>query len=250
MRAARPADVRIRFFGDLATLAWEADRDGVVEVLAGHPRSVKDAVESCGVPHTEVGLVLVDGESVGFGATINGGERVSVYPPFTTLDVAAVSHVEPSPIAPRFLLDVHLGRLAGRLRQLGFDSAFPGDVDDVTLAEQARQQTRWLLTRDRGLLMRAVVTHGYLVRALDPRLQAFEVVRRFRLGDRIRPFTRCTRCNGLLAPVEKEEVTDRLEPGTRAEHDHFTRCTDCGQVYWAGSHLDALHAFVAEARRA
>lgn len=242
---------RIRFYGDLGELAADADREGQAEVFTERARSVKDAVESCGVPHTEVDLVLVDGASVGFDRLLSGGERVSVYPPFDTFDVDAVSRVRPEPLSPpRFVLDVHLGRLAERLRLLGLDTLYRTDFDDEDLAALAAAGPGWLLTRDRGLLMRRVVTHGYLVRSDDPDTQAVEVARRFRLGDELAPFTRCANCNGQLQPVDKAAVVDRLEPATRAEHDTFAQCADCGQVYWEGSHRPALEDFVARVQAA
>jgi hypothetical protein len=234
----------IRFYGDLADLAWDADRAGEVQLPIGSPRSVKDAIEACGVPHTEVDLVVIAGRSVGFDHRVTGGERVSVYPVFQSLDVPSQVRPEPPP-EKRFLLDVHLGRLAGRLRLLGFDAAYDNNADDATLAQAAAQEQRWLLTRDRGLLMRSAVTHGYLVRSSDPREQVFEVVRRFDLYGDVTPLTRCARCNGLLEPVAKELIEADLETGTRRDHDVFARCRDCGQVYWAGSHAPELGAFIA-----
>jgi uncharacterized protein len=238
----------IRFYAGLRDLAWDADSLGEVEVRVEARRSVKDAIESCGVPHTEVDLLLVNGDSVGFERLIAAGDRVSVFPPFAALDVAALSRVRPPPIVPpRFLLDVHLGRLAERLRVLGVDTAYRNDTDDHELAAQAAAGPRWLLTRDRALLMRASVVHGYLVRATDPREQTAEVLRRFALTAGLRPFTRCARCNGPLEPVAKSAVQHLLEPGTRAEHHEFARCRDCAQVYWKGAHHRTLQQFVAEA---
>lgn len=240
--------VTIRFYGDLAGLATDADRAGEASVPVELPRSVKDAVESCGVPHTEVDLVLVDGQPVGWDHRLSAGDRVSVYPPFTRLEVP--SHVRPEPLPhTRFVCDVHLQRLAERLRLLGLDCRLPDDADDAALAALAARLQAWLLTRDRGLLMRRTVTHGYLVRAEDPVLQAVEVVRRFRLADELAPLTRCARCNGLLRPADAAEVAGDLQPDTRAAHDAFRRCGDCGQVYWEGSHLPSLRAFVDQVRR-
>jgi uncharacterized protein len=242
------ARTRIRFYGDLGEIAWNTDRGGTAEVAVERPRSVKDAIESCGVPHTEIDLLLVNGRSVGFDALVGPGDRVAAYPPFTAFDVDAVSRVRPDPLPPRFVLDVHLGRLAELLRIVGFDTLYANDLDDDDLAALAIAGPRWLLTRDRGLLMRRVIVYGYLVRASDPRAQLMEVSRRFRLARDVAPFTRCARCNGLLEPVAKAEVSHRLEPMTRAEHDDFVQCTGCRQVYWPGSHTDALARIVADVR--
>lgn len=246
-----PGHATIRFYGDLVGLAWDTDRGGEAHIPVARPRSVKDAIEACGVPHTEVDLMLVDGASVGFAHQVQAGDRVSVYPPFSAFDVEAVSRARPDPLpVPQFVLDVHLGRLAERLRLLGFDVGYRNDADDAELAACSVDEQRWLLTRDRGLLMRRVVTHGYLVRATDPDEQCVEVVRRFGLLDEMAPFTRCARCNGTLASVDKAEVADRLPPATRAEQHDFVRCADCGQVYWRGSHSAGMDAFVAAVRAA
>lgn len=239
----------IRFYGDLDGLADGADRAGEVAVPVELPRSVKDAVESCGVPHTEVDLVLVEGDPVGWDHRLGAGQRVSVYPPFTRLDVPSPVRPDPLPVA-RFVCDAHLGRLAERLRLLGVDCDYPLGMDDAGLAARSVSAQAWLLTRDRGLLMRRLLTHGYLVRADDPLLQTIEVVRRFRLVDELAPLTRCARCNGLLAPIGADEVADDVPPGTRAVHDEFRRCGSCGQVYWEGSHLPSLHDFVEHVRAA
>ena len=236
----------IRFYGDLADLAWDTDRDGMAQVPVDRPRSVKDAVESCGIPHTEVDLVIVNGVSVDFGHPVGPGDRVAVYPGFVSIDVPSL--VRPTPLPqPRFVLDVHLGRLAGRLRLLGVDTAYRNDADDSDLAQESVREQRWLLTRDRGLLMRTIVSHGYLVRSDDPPQQVHEVMRRFQLYGAVKPLTRCARCNGLLARVAKADIEHRLEPGTRRDHDVFVRCGSCGQLYWEGSHLPELQAFVEQA---
>ena len=241
--------VTLRLYGDLGTLAADADADGLAHVPVGHRRSVKDAIEATGVPHTEVDLVVVGGRVVDFDAQVGPGDRVAVYPPLATLEVA--SPVRPDPLPePRFVLDVHLGRLAGQLRLLGLDVDYDNDRDDADLARRAAQGPRWLLTRDRGLLMRAVVTHGYLVRSSHPEVQLLEVARRFQLGDHLRPFARCSHCNGVLEEASKDEVAHRLEPGTRRDHHAFRQCPGCGQVYWAGSHLPSIEALVDAVRTA
>lgn len=236
----------VRLYADLVDLTGAEE----VEVPVGEPRSVKDLIESVGVPHPEIALILVGGQPVGFDHLVEGGERVAVYPPFRSLDLAGVPTVAPPPAEPRFVLDVHLGTLARRLRLLGFDVWYRSDADDEELARVSVEEERILLTRDRGLLMRRAITHGYTPRSNDPELQVIEVVRRFGLAARIEPFSRCIRCNGRLAPVTKDEVRDVLPPRTRKEHDRFVRCEECRQVYWPGSHKDALTGVVDTVRAA
>jgi len=208
--------------------------------LAGH-ETVKHLIEMLGVPHPEVDLILANGESVDFDYLVRGGDRVSVYPVFESIDIRGTSKVRPEPLrSPRFVLDNHLGRVAGYLRLLGFDCLYRNDFQDKHLAEISARQERILLTRDRGLLKRKIVTRGYLVRSDQPLEQAEEIIRRFDLAASVRPFTRCSRCNGRLVSVEKSEVFDQLEPLTKKHYNQFTRCEDCGQIYWRGSHFQKL----------
>ena len=208
--------------------------------------SIKDLIEAAGVPHTEVDLILVNGEPVDFAYLVQDGDHISVYPAFTAIDIAPLTPVRPQPLPePRFVLDTHLGKLAVYLRMLGFDTLYRNDYDDETLANLAAGDRRILLTQDRGLLKRSVVTHGYYVRASDPRQQLVEVVRRFDLSGAIAPFRRCLRCNGLLAPVDKAAVAVRLPPRTREHYDEFHRCQGCGGIYWQGSHYARMQHFIA-----
>ncbi|MBM3138224.1 MAG: twitching motility protein PilT, partial [Chloroflexi bacterium] len=173
------------------------------------------------------------------------GELISVYPVFESFDISLVNLLRPTPLRePKFVLDGHLGRLASYLRMLGFDSSYRNDFNDEELAEISVNEKRILLTRDRGLLKRDKVTHGFLIKTRDPRQQLLSVVRRFDLAKLIHPFTRCIACNGILEPVEKEEVIDLLEPKTRKYFDIFKRCTSCGKVFWAGSHHERMSRLI------
>lgn len=207
--------------------------------------SIKDMIEALGVPHTEVDLILVDGRSVDFDYLVQDGDRVSVYPVFESIDITPLVRVRPRPLRePRFVLDTHLGRLAAYLRMLGFDTLYWNDAPDEILVHVSSQQGRILLTRDRGLLKRAEVTHGYCVRDSNPREQLLEVLRRFDLFDAVSPFRRCIRCNGSLEPVSKEAISHRLPPKTRQYYDEFRICQGCDQVYWKGSHYQRMQQFI------
>ncbi len=212
--------------------------------------SVKDAIEAVGVPHTEVDLILVNGRSVGFDHLLSGGERVAVYPTFERLDILPLSRLRPEPLREsRFVADVHLGKLARYLRLLGFDTRYDNDLDDPTIAEIGRSEKRIVLTRDRGLLKRNAVTHGYWVRSRRPREQLVEVVRSIDLGRRLRPFSRCLSCNGSLADAPKESIQALVPEGVLSSFDRFLKCEHCQQVYWAGSHYRRLEAIVEHVRQ-
>ncbi len=209
--------------------------------------SVKDLIEGLGVPHPEVDLLLANGRSVGFDYAVEDGDRISVYPIFRRVDVSRISQVRPDPLPEtRFVIDGHLGRLAGYLRMLGLDTAYRNDYDDATLAQVSHNEGRILLTRDQQLLMRSIVRHGYWVRATEPSEQLFEVAHRYGLIQVMRPFTRCLLCNVPLEPVSKHDVAHLLEPATRRHHDRFYRCPACQRIYWPGSHHKRMSALIDE----
>ena len=207
--------------------------------------SIKDMIEAFGVPHPEIDLILVNGQSVDFSYIVQDGDRISVYPLFESFDIAPLTRLRPQPLrVSRFVLDVHLGKLARYLRLLGFDALYRNNYDDAELARLASAERRILLTRDRDLLKRAVVTHGFFVRATDPRRQVEEIMDRLDLYRAIQPFQRCPRCNGLLATVSKQQVWERLPPQTRRYIEAFWECEQCGQLYWEGSHVPHIRGFI------
>ena len=234
-------EATIRLYEELNRFRPASERKREVrKSFIGNP-GVKDLIESLGVPHTEVDLILVNGESVGFDYQVQHGDRIAAYPVFESLDVGSVSRVRTRPLRePRFILDVHLGKLARLLRMLGFDTLYDNGWDDPEIVERALADERIILTRDGGILKRREVTHGYLIRSDDPLRQAAEVLRRFDLADRIAPFARCMACNGVIEPVSREEVEDELLPGTREAFNEFFRCRSCGRIYWKGSHYDQM----------
>lgn len=239
--------VTVRFYAELNDFLPRERRQVPITYPLARRTSIKDLIESLGVPHTEVDLLLANGESVGFDYLVQPGDRISVYPVFESLDISPLVRVRPSPLRePRFILDTHLGKLAGYLRLLGFDTLYRNNYDDATLARISADERRILLTQDRGLLKRSAVTHGYYVRAASPVEQVREVVRRFDLAGLIQPFSRCLRCNGRLRPVPKAAVLERLPPRTRQEYEEFWLCERCDRVYWQGSHYDRLRALIAE----
>jgi len=241
------AHAEFRFYEELNDfLAAELrQRDFPVEV--DRARSVKDAIESVGVPHTEVDLILVDGNSVDFAHLLRGGERVAVYPMFERLDISPVVRLRPLPLRdPRFVADVHLGKLARHLRMAGFDVLWDNAWDDDEIVRTASLQRRTILTRDKGMLRRREVERGYFVRATESGAQLAEVLRALQLETRVAPFTRCRVCNSLLEDVPKAAVLDRLPEKVRSFYDRFKRCPGCERVYWEGTHYERMKKMVSD----
>lgn len=211
--------------------------------------SVKDMVEALGVPHTEIDLILVNGEPVDWSYHLCDKNRISVYPPFESIDVAPLKHLTPQLLRPdHFVLDSHLGRLAAYLRMLGFDTLYSRDYSDEDLARISSLEGRVLLTRDVGVLKRNVVTNGYWIRTTIPRQQVIEIVRRFDLVSLIVPFRRCVHCNGILHIISKSSVLHRLLPETEQHFDEFYICEACNQLYWKGSHYRRMRHFISSIR--
>lgn len=220
-------------------------KHGFSHAFNGTP-TVKDQIEALGVPHTEVDLIVVDGVSVGFSHHLRGGERVAVYPMFECFELAGATPLRPRPLRePRFVLDVHLGRLAAYLRLLGFDCLYRNDYGDDELLAISNRDRRILLTRDTGLLKRGALTHGAFLHATDPRLQLREVLGRFQLETRVAPFTRCARCNGTVERLPATVVAS-VPASIARGHKVLSRCSRCSRVYWHGSHQARLRRRLAE----
>lgn len=253
-----PFTARLTFHGDLTFFLRSINQ--TVERRLTEKTSIKDVIESCGVPHPEVDLILIDGVPVDFTRTIEGEMNVDVYPVEAAPLPSPAQRLQQRGLT-RFVADGHLGKLTRDLRLLGFDVLYDRDPSDrqllelITLDQPSQSYGsagstgyRALLTRDRRLLMHSIVQHGYYLRSQEPLEQTTEVLRRFDLFDLIRPFTRCLRCNASLQPIDKNTVIDRLEPLTKIYYHDFRRCTGCEQLYWPGSHFGKLQTRIQEIR--
>jgi len=241
LRECGRASAEFRFYEELNDFLAPERRKNVFQVPIDRGRSVKDAIESVGVPHTEVDLVLVDGASVAFGHVLRGGERVAVYPEFERLDIAPVVHLRPSPLREtRFVLDAHLGKLSRHLRMAGFDSLWENDYGDEEIVALSVAQKRVILTRDKGILKRSAVQRGYFVREIESEKQLREVLRAFQLERSLEPFSRCRVCNAALREVPKESVRGRVPETVWRELDDFTECPQCERIFWRGTHYERL----------
>ncbi|PYR25261.1 MAG: twitching motility protein PilT [Acidobacteria bacterium] len=230
----------IRAYGPLNDFLPSGRRQADVTVAFAGRTSVKDLLEGIGVPHPEIDLVLRNREPVAFDCAVDDGDRIAAFPRFHAVDIAGVTRVRPRPLASvRFVLDGHLGKLARRLRLVGRDAICPAGAVDAELANLADREGRILLTRDRALLKRRVVTHGAFIRETDAHQQLVEVIQRFGPFE-IAPFSRCLRCNTELREVPKSLVELSVPPRTRLQHDRFQRCLGCGRIYWQGSHWKRL----------
>jgi uncharacterized protein with PIN domain len=207
--------------------------------------SVKDAIESIGVPHVEVDLILVNSRPVDFSYQLQNNDFVSVYPVFETLDIQNITRLRKKPLRnPKFVLDTHLGKLAKYLRLLGFDTLYGNYYTDGEIVKISIKQHRIILTRDIGILKYRIVTHGYWIRSQDSRKQLLEVIKRFQLQPQIKPFRRCIKCNGYIKKTSVEIAAPELLPLTRKSFREFYKCSGCGNIYWKGSHYEKMKRFI------
>ncbi|WDV54136.1 Mut7-C RNAse domain-containing protein [Streptomyces coeruleorubidus] len=231
-------EIRVEFAPELYVFVPQARRSGALRATTDGVSSLGHVVESLGVPLTEVGALVVDGREVPVSHVPAVGESVTVR------TVARPQRVPGAPL--RFLLDVHLGTLARRLRLLGVDTAYEStDIGDPALAARSAAEQRVMLSRDRGLLRRRELWAGAFVYSTRPEEQLRDVLDRFQ--PELRPWTRCTACNGLLREATKDEVADQLKHGTHATYDVFAQCAECGRAYWKGAHHEQLEAIVERA---
>ena len=236
--------VTFRFYEELNDFLPSSRRKVPFMIYVNGNPAVKDVIESLNVPHPEIDLILVNGISEGFDYRVREGDFISVYPSFELFNITGLKKSGKSLRKTKFILDVHLGKLARYLRFTGFDSLYRNDYDDDEIIRRSITEHRIILTRDKGILKNAIVTHGYFVRNQNPRDQLEEVIKKFDLKSEIKPFTRCSSCNGKIKKVPKQSVINSLQPLTIRYFNDFYRCTGCGNIYWEGSHFKNISVWL------
>jgi uncharacterized protein with PIN domain len=234
-----------RFYEELNDFLPPERRRRAFSCPCARRATTKHMIEALGVPHTEVELVLLNGESVGFEVVLSEGDRVAVYPKFEAFDVTPLLRVRSHAMRSlRFVADAHMGGLARLLRMTGFDTLYDNHFQDDEIERIAGAQGRIVLTRDRELLKRRGVTHGCYVHALRPAQQLREIFDRLDLAGSAAPFTLCLSCNAPLREIDKAQVDASLPPSVRERHQRFSTCDVCRGVFWEGSHWKRMRALV------
>jgi len=210
-----------------------------------HP-AIKDLIEAKGVPHTAIFKLTVNGQQQSLDYNVKAGDLITALP-FESVEALEFDSIYTQPTT--FIVDVHLAKLAKTLRLLGFNTAFDKNWDDKDIIRISNQEHRMILTRDIELLKNGDTQFGYWVRSQDPDQQIRELLQRFLLSDQLAPFTRCMKCNGLLAEVPISKVKEKVPPKVKQWCSQFFQCQDCKQVYWKGSHYEKLQQKVDELTR-
>ncbi|WP_323119446.1 Mut7-C RNAse domain-containing protein [Burkholderia alba] len=237
--------VTFRFYEELNDFLARALRRREFERTCAPDATVKHAIEALGVPHTEVELILVNGESSSFGRVLASGDRVAVYPRFETFDIQPLLRVRAAPLrVTRFIADAHLGGLAQLLRLAGFDTLYDNHYPDALIETIAARDARIVLTRDRELLKRGSITHGCYVRELKPEAQLRALFARLDLARSAQPFRLCLACNAPLRRIEPSDAIGRAPPGVLQRHTRFVTCDVCRRVFWEGTHWRRMRALL------
>jgi uncharacterized protein with PIN domain len=241
------AQATFRFYEELNDFLSPARRKREFCYDCARAATVKNAIEAVGVPHTEVELIIVNGQSVDFSYRVSEGDRIAVYPVFEALDIRPLLRVRPEPLRRlRFVADAHLGGLARMLRMLGFDTLYSNQYRDEEVRAIAVHDARVVLTRDRELLKCRDITHGCYVHALRPMEQWKEIVTRLQLERDAKPFTLCLHCNEALREIDKADVIDRLPENVVKYYQRFCTCPGCKRIYWEGSHWKRMRDWLDE----
>lgn len=148
---------------------------------------------------------------------------------------------------PRFIADVHLGKLARMLRLLGFDVLYKNDWRNDELTNIANAEERILLSRNAAYQKSSIAFQHIL--SEEPETQLAEVLKRFDLFKRFAPLSRCSLCNGFLEDVAKETVLHKIPEQTARWYDRFWQCSGCGKVYWKGAHYNRIKELIEKAER-
>lgn len=240
-------NILFRFYAELNEHLSPERRQHDFTHAVAEGTTVGEAITTLGIPENQIELLLVNGESAGVSHVLKEGDRVSVYPVFDAMDVGSVTKMEARPARrTRFVLDVHLGKLAHHLRMLGFDAAYRNNFTPAEMVRIASAEDRILLSKSKGLVEHPSLTASYRVQSSDPREQLLEVLRRFDLVSLVNPFTRCLHCNAPVDPIPKSDVLDLLPEKSRATYNEFTTCPSCGRVYWKGSHVERMRKYMEE----
>ena len=227
----------IRFYEELNDFLPQNKRKLKYEIQFSGKQTVKNIIQSQNIPHTEVDLIIVNGESVNFDYLVKNNDHISVYPEFEALDISPIYKLRKKPLRiTKFVLDVHLGKLTKYLRLMGFDAKYENNFSDKEIVEIAIKEKRIILTCDTGILKRALVERGYKVRNKTPKNQLTEIFKRFDLYDNIKLLKRCSKCNGVVTKIKKKEVETQLLPQIINRYDDFYQCKNCRQIYWKGDH--------------
>lgn len=240
-----PKIAHLRFYEELNDFLPQEKKKSVFPYYFINSPSIKDVIESCGVPHTQVDMILANSKSVDFNYKIHNKDIISIYPVFEIFDISSITKLKKKPLRTiRFILDVHLGKLTRYLRMLGFDTKYSNKYKIQEIITIAKNEERIIISRNRQLLKHKEITHGYCLVSSDPKTQLRKIIDYFNLYEQMEPFTRCMICNGILKSVKKKEIVDKLPKKVKEIQNCFKRCSNCSKIYWKGTHFKRMNKLI------
>ncbi len=227
-----------RFYEELNDFLPKHRRKTDFEAKFKGKRSIKDMIEALGVPHTEIDLILVNGNSVDFKYILQDEDRVSVYPVFESLNITDVTLLRKIPLRRnKFIADTNLGDIVKYMRALGFNLYYDPLLSTREIVEISKRENRVILTKSRKLLKSKDVSHGIFISPGTATEQIRRIIDCLDIKNDIKPFSRCLRCNTLLNIVPKEKFLDGIPPKTKEFYDEYVQCRSCDKTYWKGTHF-------------
>jgi uncharacterized protein len=234
-----------RFYEELNDFLPNHRRKTDFEARFKGKRSIKDMIEALGVPHTEIDLILVKGNSVDFNYILQDQDRVSIYPVFESLNIKNVTRLRKIPLRKnKFIADINLGDIVKYMRVLGLDLYYNPLSSTREIIEISKRENRIILTKSRKLLKFKEVSHGIFIHPGTTTEQIRRIIDYLDIKDNIKPFSRCLGCNTLLNIVQKEKILDRIPPKTKAFCDEYVQCPSCDKIYWKGTHFIRMEKVV------
>lgn len=222
-----------RFYEELNDLLPQHRKKVDFEAEFNKRKSIKDIIEECGVPPTEVDLVLINGKSVDFNTIFQDGDRVSIYPVFESLNIQNITLLRRFPLRRiQFIADIHLKDIVKPMRMLGLDIDYNGSFTTLDIIEKSIREKRILLTKRKELLKSKSITHGMLIRPGTAVEQVKHIIDNLDINDRIKPFSRCLRCNDPLENRQRKQIMDRISPGAKSIFEKYLLCKSCGKQDW------------------
>lgn len=141
---------------------------------------------------------------------------------------------------PKFILDRDLFPLTKALRMLGLDALSRGDVSLREAVRCAVEERRIWIRKDASAPSLQYGIRYFLLESENPAEQLDAVEEHCPIREAAEPFSRCLKCNRVLSTLPRSEAKEKVPEKIYATFAEFSRCPNCGRIYWPGSHLKRM----------
>jgi len=141
----------------------------------------------------------------------------------------------------KFICDSMLGKLAKKLRMLGFDTAYHHSSTKISIVKTALHENRIILTRKTNFSVSDKNIYSLFILDNDPDEQLRQVLSHYKFNkEQLSPFSRCICCNTILKPLNKKLAEGRVADYVFNTSEHFSECTTCKKIFWHGTHYENM----------